>query len=64
MATTTAPLSAASTIDEILHGLLFGLMSAAAIFIKNEKSQANAAAYINLANTLLPVADAVLNPPA
>lgn len=57
VASAPATLTHQSTMDEILHGLLFGALAAGSIFaetrIKNPNSQANAAPFINLANQIL-----------
>lgn len=52
------------TLDVILHDLIFLGMSAANIFVKNPNSRQHAANIIDLVqNTILPVADQLLNPP-
>ena len=54
----------AKTLDAILHDLIFAGISAAAIFVKNPNSQQHAASLISLVQTtVLPLADALLNPP-
>ena len=61
----TPNLSTTSRIDEILHALVLLGITAASIFIKNPNSQQHAASIINAVNTtVLPIADALLNPPA
>lgn len=65
MATTSAPLTHQSTLDEILHGLVVLGITAAALFVKNPNSQQHAVSIINLVNqAVLPIADQLLNPPA
>jgi hypothetical protein len=60
-----APLASGSTIDAILHALVILGISAASIFVKNPNSQQHAVSIINLVQTeVLPLADALLNPPA
>src|SRR5690348_14060794 len=65
MATTPAPLTHQSRLDEILHAIVLAGITAANLFVKNESSREHAAEYINLVNgTLLPTVDALLNPPS
>ena len=63
MAVTPTPLTAESTIDEILHALITAGIIAASIFVKNPKSLQLAGQVVNGINTLLPIADGLLGQP-
>lgn len=53
----------AQTLDDILHLLIVGALTAGSLYIKNPASQAQAGVFANLLTTvLLPMADARLNP--
>lgn len=60
----TTPLTSTSKLDEILHALVLLGITAASLFVKNPNTQAHAASIINATNqVVLPLADALLNPP-